>query len=96
MEGTRAMLFKSGLPKRYWIYAITYQNHIRNKSPHHSKKNKTPFELFFGRKPDLKNIRVFGCRATIHIPSEKRDKLDPTAKSGIFLGFPNNVCNSRK
>ena len=91
MEGTRAMLFKSGLPKRYWIYAITYQNHIRNKSPHHSKKNKTPFELFFGRKPDLKNIRVFGCRATIHIPSEKRDKLDPTAKSGIFLGFPNNA-----
>ena len=57
IDSTKAVLFNSGLPKRYWIYAITYQNFTRNGSPHRNKKNKTPYELPFNAKPDLKAIK---------------------------------------
>ena len=32
-------------------------------------------------------MRVFGCRAFVHIPKDERSKLDPRAKQCIFLGY---------
>ena len=32
-------------------------------------------------------MRVFGCRAFVHIPKDERSKLDVKAKSSIFLGY---------
>jgi hypothetical protein len=40
------------------------------------KSSTTPFELFFGRKPNLENHRVIGCHAYAHVPDNIRKKLD--------------------
>jgi hypothetical protein len=47
-------------------------------------------EEFFGRKPDLSNLRVFGSVAYFHIPKERRKKLDATSEKGTFLGYDMN------
>ena len=39
-----------------------------------NSSTKTPFELLFGRKPNLGNLRVIGCRAYAHVPDAKRKK----------------------
>ena len=34
-------------------------------------------ELYFGRTPNLRHLRLFGGIAYVHVPNEKRRKLDP-------------------
>jgi hypothetical protein len=49
--------------------------------------NKTPEEVFFGKKPEVSHLRIFGCPIYTHVPKEKRTKLDPSGKKGIFVGY---------
>jgi len=49
--------------------------------------NKTPEEAFTGNKPDISNLRIFGCVTYSHVPEEKRTKLEPAADKGIFVGY---------
>ena len=49
--------------------------------------NKTTKEMFIGKKPKVSPFRIFGCLTFSHVPSEKRTKLKPTAKRGIFVGY---------
>jgi hypothetical protein len=34
-------------------------------------------EKFTCKNPDVSHLRVFGCIAYVHVPDEKRSKLDP-------------------
>jgi hypothetical protein len=36
-----------------------------------------PEEDFIGVKPKVGHVRIFGCPVYIHVPKEKRIKLDP-------------------
>jgi len=56
-------------------------------SPHKALKRKTPKEAFSGSRPDVEHRRIFGCSTFSHVPSEKRTKLDPTAKRGMLAGY---------
>ena len=38
-------------------------------------------------KPNVNNLRIFGCSAYAHIPKDERSKMDPKAKKSIFLGY---------
>jgi hypothetical protein len=38
-------------------------------------------------KPEVGHFRIFGCRVYIHIPKEKRTKLDPSGRKGTFVGY---------
>ena len=44
-------------------------------------------ELYFGTKPNLRHLRVFGSIAYVHVPKEKRRKLDAKAKKCILVGY---------
>jgi hypothetical protein len=53
-------------------------------------KDKTPEEVFSGIKPEVRNLRIFGCPVYIHVPKEKRTKMEPSGKKGIFVGYSEN------
>ena len=91
VESARAMVYHSGLSKSYWSDAVKVAAYIRNRVPNPSVTGTTPFELFYGRKPDLSHLRVFGCIAYAHIPKVKRKKLDAKAVKTIFIGYPSGV-----
>ena len=86
MEKVRAMLEDSGLPKSLWAEAVNTANYIRNRSPV-STRLRTPWELFFGSKPDVSNFRTFGARAYTLVPKELRRKLDSHSEPGRFVGY---------
>ena len=44
-------------------------------------------KFFSNKKPKVRNLRIFSCPVYIHIPKEKRKKLDPSGKKGIFVGY---------
>jgi hypothetical protein len=50
-------------------------------------KNMTPEEAFLSKKPNVENLRIFGCHVYSHIPKDKRNKLEPSGKKGIFMGY---------
>ena len=47
----------------------------------------TPFERLYGYKPNVGHMKVFGCIAYVHVPDEKRRKLEPKAHKCIFIGY---------
>ncbi|GJS07865.1 putative ribonuclease H-like domain-containing protein [Tanacetum coccineum] len=62
--------------------------------------NKTPYELFLGRKPALSFMRPFGCPVTILNTIDHLGKFDGKADEGFFVGYSTNskafrVFNSR-
>ena len=87
MEATRAMLHDQYLPMHLWATAARTKVYVQNRTPHRVLENKTPEEVFSGKKPEANHLRIFGCLVYIHIPKEKRKKLDPSGKKGIFVGY---------
>ena len=87
MEATRAMLHDQYLPMHLWAEAARTMVYVHNRTPHRVLKNKTPKEVFFGKKPKVSHLRIVDCPVYIHIPKEKRMKLDPSSKKVIFAGY---------
>ena len=94
LERVRAMLGDSGLPKGLWAEAVVTAGYIRNRSPV-STRDKTPWELFFGKKPDVAGMRVFGARAYVHIPKQLRGKLESRSEMGYLVGYEPNAKGYR-
>ena len=87
MERVRSMLDDAGLSKKYWALAVSVAVYLKNHTSKRSMAGKTPYKARHGRKPSLKHLRVFGCLAFVHVPKEKRQKLDYRATPGIFVGY---------
>lgn len=94
-ESGRSMLCHAGLPKRFWAESVATAAYLRNRSPTVAVPGKTPYERWFGKKPPMGHIRVFGCDAYAHIPKAKRRKWDPKSKPGVFVGYGINVKGYR-
>nr|GMD60386.1 Retrovirus-related Pol polyprotein from transposon TNT 1-94 [Ipomoea batatas] len=48
---------------------------------------KTPFEAWYSYKPQVKNLKVFGCLCFTHVPQIKRHKLDKGVEPDIFVAY---------
>ena len=46
-----------------------------------------PERVWTGKDVSYKHLRMFGCRAYVHIPKDERSKLDDKCKPIIFLGY---------
>jgi hypothetical protein len=86
-EIARAMLNEKNLPNYFWAEALATAVYIMNRTPTAAVHGMTPEEKFTGKKPDVSHLRVFGCIAYVHVPDEKRSKLDPKAEKCIFIGY---------
>jgi hypothetical protein len=61
--------------------------YIQNRSPHKILGEKTPKETISRLNPVIGHLRIFGCQFYIHVPVEKRTKLEPSRQKGIFVGY---------
>lgn len=84
-----AMLTDAELDVELWAEAANTANYIRNRSPA-AGVSRTPWEMFYGVKPDVSNMRVFGCVAFVQTPKELRRKLEPKSQRGLLLGYEDN------
>ncbi|KAL0375441.1 UNVERIFIED_CONTAM: Retrovirus-related Pol polyprotein from transposon RE1 [Sesamum radiatum] len=81
------MLQEKHLPKAFWAEAVYTAVYLLNRCPTKAVQNMTPIEAWSGRKPSAKHLRVFGSICYVHIPTEKRHKLEEKTEKGIFLGY---------
>ena len=89
------MLADSKLPKSFWGEALTTATYVCNRSPTTAVNGKTPFEMWTGKKPNVGNLRTFGCDAFAHVPKDERKKLDPKTKKCTFLGYGDGIKGYR-
>ena len=61
--------------------------YVQNKISHSALGNETPEEMFTKEKPEVSHLKIFACPVYIHIPKEKRLKLDPSGKNGLCVGY---------
>ncbi|KAI3718362.1 hypothetical protein L6452_19229 [Arctium lappa] len=86
-EAARSMLSESHLPTYFWVEAINISCFTQNRSIIVKRHNKTPYEVFYGRKPNIGFLHVFGCVCYILNDRENLGKFDPKAYEGIFVGY---------
>ncbi|GJW24902.1 ribonuclease H-like domain-containing protein [Tanacetum coccineum] len=65
IEAARTMLADSKLPTTFWAEVVNTACYVQNRVLVIKPHNKTPYELFLGRKPALSFMRPFGCPVTI-------------------------------
>jgi transposase InsO family protein len=87
MEAVKTMIHDQDLPMCLWAEAAKTAVYVQNRLSHSALAFKTPEEMFSGKKPEVSHIKIFGCPVFVHIPKEKRTKLDPSGKKGIFVGY---------
>jgi len=85
---TRTMLIASGLVRNFWAEALNTSCYISNRCMIRPILNKTPYELFKGRKPNIMHLRIFGCKCYVHNNGKNAlGKFDHRSDEAIFLGY---------
>ncbi|CAI5482793.1 unnamed protein product [Closterium sp. Yama58-4] len=72
--------------KNWWGEAVTLATWIRNRCVTKALPNKTPLEAWSGTKPDVTDLRTFGCTCYYHVPDATRTKLEAKARVAMYLG----------
>ena len=90
VEMTRCLLHKGKLSKQFWVRAMATAVYLRNRCPTSSNDGRSPYEVYFGNKPKLDHVRVFGCLGYVFKRSAKTSKLDNKALKAKFIGYDDN------
>ena len=94
-ERVRCVLSHAKLPKSFWGEAIMAVVDIVNLTPSIPLEGAIPEEVWTGKKASYNHLKVFGCRAFVHIPKDERAKLDAKTKECIYLRSPKDEFGYR-
>ncbi|GJX60504.1 putative ribonuclease H-like domain-containing protein, partial [Tanacetum coccineum] len=100
IKAVRTMLADSKLPTTFWAEAVNTACYVQNTVLVTKPYNKTPYELFLGRKLALGFMNPFGCTVTIINTIDHLGKFDGKTDEGFFVRYSINsksfrVFNSR-
>ncbi|GJY44823.1 ribonuclease H-like domain-containing protein [Tanacetum coccineum] len=100
IEAARTMLADSKLPTTFWAEVVNTACYVQNMVLVTKPHNKSPYELFLGRKPTLGFMKPFGCPVTILNTIDHLGKFDGKTDERFFVRYSINsksfrVFNSR-
>ncbi|KAL4353579.1 hypothetical protein GQ457_06G019510 [Hibiscus cannabinus] len=87
VEMARSMLQARRLSNQFWAEAVATSVYLLNLSPTRAVMNKTPYEAWHKRKPNVSHLRIFGCVAYALVNSHTCKKLDKKSEKCIFIGY---------
>lgn len=89
-EKARTLLIESQLNLKFWGEAILTATYLLNITPSRSLQgDKTPYERWHNKKPQLKFLRCFGSTVYVH-KKFKESKFDKKSWKGILVGYVPN------
>lgn len=86
IEKARAMIIDSSIPMCFWGEAVRTAAYLLNRSPTIALENKTPYEMWNDKKPDLNNLRIFGLTTFLR-KSKMSDKFDGKSLKCHMVGY---------
>ena len=79
------------IPKGLWAEIANTSVYILNRTGPTTQQGKSPYELWYYKKPKISHLRIIGCECYVHIPKQRRvRKLDRKAQKGILIGYDGN------
>ena len=82
----RSMLKGKKLPLELWGEAVTTCTYVLNRSATKSLRGKTPYECWFGRKPSVDHLRIFGSLVHVKV-TVNVGKLEDRSQKMVFVGY---------
>jgi transposase InsO family protein len=73
MRLARTVMAESGLGGRFWFKAACAGKDARNVT-YKQRLGSTPYTCMYGEVKNVSRFRAFGCRARVHLNSERREK----------------------
>ncbi|KAJ9542758.1 hypothetical protein OSB04_029264 [Centaurea solstitialis] len=86
IEMTRCLMKAKEVPNQFWGEATRHATYIINRTPTRALVGVTPYEKFYGQKPNLEGLKVFGCVAYERIVSKHLKKLDDRSRPLVYFG----------
>jgi len=83
-EMARTMIHENNLAKHFWVKAVNTTCYVQNMIYIRPILEKTTYELFKGRRPNIFYFHQFGCRCYILNNKLYLKKFDAKAQRGIF------------
>jgi hypothetical protein len=83
---TCTLLYDAKMPEKYWSLALLHAVYLNNCLVH-TETWKTPFEGFYGKKPEIEYLKTFGSRVCVKCTGHRQSKLNRYDFAGIFLGY---------
>ncbi|XP_074298014.1 uncharacterized protein LOC141628816 [Silene latifolia] len=78
------------LPRNFWAEAVNTACYIRNRVATRSIHKKMPYELLYGRKPNISHFRCFGSKCYVHNNGKNNlGKFDPRSDEAVFIEYSN-------
>ena len=87
LDMVRSMMSLIGLPLLFWGDALETAAFTLNRAPSKYVET-TPYKLWFGKKPKLSFLKVWGCNTYVKRP----DKLEIKLEKCVFIGYPEGNC----
>ncbi|GJT21921.1 retrovirus-related pol polyprotein from transposon TNT 1-94 [Tanacetum coccineum] len=87
IEAARTMMNGSVVSKHFWTEALRISCYTQNRLIIVKRHDKTPYEIFRERIPDINYFHVFGCPMFIHNNKDYLGKFDAKADDGYLLGY---------
>src|SRR5436853_6107718 len=85
LDMVRSVMSHAELPSSFWGYSLLTATFTLNRVPSKSVQ-KTPYEIWTGRRPSMSFMRIWGCQA--YVRRQATDKLGPKSDKCIFVGYP--------
>ncbi|UYV67852.1 hypothetical protein LAZ67_5002251 [Cordylochernes scorpioides] len=84
IEAARSMIYAKNMSLKLWAEAVNTATYVLNRTGPTQIEGKTPYELWFDKKPAVDHLRIFRTECFVHVPDEKRRKLDAKSeKEGL-------------
>ena len=84
----RAMLHHNSVPADFWAEALDCAAYVRNRVTSRGiPSDKTPFELWMGRKPDISHLKVFGSQCWYKVPQIRLTSLNSRSSPAMMIGY---------
>ena len=88
MDMTRCLLKEAKVNRRFWPEVIQAAPYLKNRTLANTLEKKTPYEIFFNEKPNVKYLKIYGSRVFVRVPEQlRKSKWDDKARLGILLGY---------
>ena len=86
-ERARSMRLHAGLPKTFWVDAVSTAAYLKNRRPSVPMEFRLPKEVWSGKEVKFSYLKVFCCIFYVHIDSDARSKLDTKSKICFSLAM---------
>jgi len=83
----RSIMRARGMPGYFWGEAVHTALFLLNRVPTSALNGVTPYQAWYGRKPSVHFLKVFGCIAYIRRLRPHLSKLDDRGHKVVFLGY---------